>query len=171
MNMTNFCRFFDSGNNEWSGASYPSAILLSTMPHYKKHTVDMAYYSGDGYFWATKVTANDTVHIVFDVAQRDLSRVVVATGDDKNPKDTLDSGSVLFSSNVANVDVKGGTAQCENLQKVATFINGRAVVENVQRDVSFPVRCIQVRVDASLDHWVLFSRIAIFRHSNHTETV
>lgn len=131
----------------------------------------MAYYSGDGFFWATKVLANDTVHLLFDVEQGDLIRVVVATGNEENPKDVLDAGSILFGSSITRVDFEGGTAKCENLQKMATFVNGSAVVENVHRYVSFAVRCIQIRVDASLDHWVLFRRIAIFKQKNHADSV
>lgn len=135
------------------------------MPHFDMHTAEMAYGSGSGFFWATKVQANDTIHVVFDSEQHDLVRIVVATGNEKNPKDILEDGSVLIGSNVTRIDLKSGTANCENLQKVASFKEGQATADNWQHEASFAVRCIQIRVDSSQQHWAVFSRIAIFSAS------
>ena len=132
------------------------------MPHFEKFTAEMAYNSGDGFFWATKVDRHDTINVIFDKEQKYLTRIVVVTGNDQNPHDTLQSGSLLVGPNVTSVDVKTGAAVCENMQQVATFSDGRAAVENLQNVVQFPVRCIQIRVDASQRQWVVFRRIAVF---------
>jgi len=157
-----FGRFFDPGDSPLSNADNPSAVVVSSMPHYQDYLPEMAYSSGTGYFWATKAVAGDSMHVVFDAAQN-LSRVVVQTGNTDHPKDILHSGQLLVSPTV--MSIREGVETCGSTKSVASFKNGVAIAEHLETVVSFHVRCLKVSVDVDHDHWVLFANIAVFLNS------
>jgi len=152
-------RFFDPGDSPLSNADNPSATILSTMPHYRDHSAEMAYSSGTGYFWATKVDTGDSLLVVFDVAQN-LSRIVVKTGNTEHPTDFLHSGRVYVSQAVTKVSDRIVT--CDSGKSVASFQNGVAIADKLESVLSFHVRCLQVTVEEHHDHWVLFANVAVF---------
>ena len=152
-------RFFDPGDSPLSNADNPSATILSTMPHYRDHSAEMAYSSGTGYFWATKVDTGDSLLVVFDVAQN-LSRIVVKTGNTEHPTDFLHSGRVYVSQAVTKVSERIVT--CDSGKSVASFQNGVAIADQLESVLSFHVRCLQVTVEEHHDHWVLFANVAVF---------
>lgn len=152
-------RFFDPGDSPLSNADNPSAMVISTMPHYQDHSPEMAYSSGTGYFWATKAVAGDSVHIVFDVAQN-LSRIVVQTGHSDHPQDILQSGRVFVGPTATKL--REGVATCDSTQLVASFHNGVAIAERLETAVTFSVQCLKLIVDVNHDHWVLFANVAVF---------
>ena len=157
-----FDRFFDPGDSPLSNADNPSAVVVSTMPHYQDYLPEMAYSSGTGYFWATKADAGDSIHVIFDVAQN-LSRIVVQTGNTDHPKDILHFGHVLVSATVMRI--REGIEMCGSTKSVASFNNGVAIAEHLETVVSFRVRCLKVTVEMNHDHWVLFANIAVFLNS------
>jgi alpha-1,3-mannosylglycoprotein beta-1,4-N-acetylglucosaminyltransferase C len=159
-------RFFDAGDGVWSSADNPPATVVSTMPHFKGHLPEMAYSSGNGYFWATKSNTGDSVHVIFDVAQN-LSRIVVLTGSPDSPADALDKGSVYISSSVT-VSAKGQKICEQPGQLVAVFSDGHAVAEQLEETVHSLTRCIIITVDSDQNHWVLFARIAVFTVASHS---
>jgi len=152
-------RFFDPGDSPISNADNPPATVVSTMPHYQDHIPELAYTSGTGYFWATKAVVGDSLQIVFDATQN-LSRVVIRTGNDDHPTDSLISGHV-FAGPSASV-ASGGAVSCDVTESVASFQNGVAMAEHLETVLPFRVKCVKVTVEADHDHWVLFASVAVF---------
>ena len=152
-------RFFDPGNSPLSNADNPPATVLSTMPYYQDHSPEMAYSSGTGFFWATKVFAGDSLLVIFDIAQN-LSHVVIKTGNSDHPKDILDSGHVYVGPTVTRVNER--IVVCDSAELIASFKNGVAVADSVASVLSFHVQCLKVTVEEHHDHWVLFANIAVF---------
>jgi len=152
-------RFFDPGDSPLSDADNPPATVVSSMPQYRDHSPEMAYYSGTGYFWATKAVAGDSLHVIFDIAQN-LSRIIVQTGHSDHPKDILHSGHLSVSPSV--MSLKKDIVSCDSPKSVAVFHDGAAVGDHLETVLSFLVKCIQVTVDVNHDHWVVFANVAVY---------
>jgi alpha-1,3-mannosylglycoprotein beta-1,4-N-acetylglucosaminyltransferase C len=150
-------KFFDSGDKPYLPDN-PPAFVFSQIPHFETHTVDLAYGSGSGFFWGTSINTNDTIFVIFEEDQH-LTKIIVETGNDQNPKDQLVNGSVLISGKVSIMNQSDKTAVCDDPEVVAVFKDGRAIVEALTDKIT---RCLMIRVDSSQTKWVVFSQIAVF---------
>lgn len=152
-------RFFDAGEKKLG--DNPPATIITNMRAFEKYTPDLAYSPGNGYFWASGLSQNDSLYVIFDSDQV-LEGIVVETGDVKHPKDVLNVGWVEASPKVRDMDVQKKTVVCENLTKIAVFRNGRAEAVHLSRVLSEKTRCLRVVVGASQSQWVIFYQIAVF---------
>ena len=153
-------KYFDSGDKPWSPDN-PPATIISSMPFFKDHPPDLSYNSGSGYFWATKVVAGDYIYVLFKDDQH-VKSLIVETGNEKNPTDKLDAGTVYLSQKVIMFDEKKGTVNCGNMQWVANFTDGRAETQSLETVVTWPVSCIKISVNNTQKKWVAFTQIAVF---------
>ena len=108
-----------SGDKHWLPDN-PPAVVFSKMPHFEDHTVDLTYGSGSGFFWATSVNANDEIFVIFEEDQH-LSKIIVETGNEKNPKDQLFNGTVLISPKASKIDQSANKAVCVEPQSCCKF--------------------------------------------------
>lgn len=153
-------RYFDSGSKPIVGDN-PPATVLSTMPCHAGDEPEMAYSSGTGFFWATRVMAHDSIFVLFEDPVV-LRRVLVHTGSPASPGDILGAGSLLVSDAVSHFDVTNRTARCDNLVSVGQFFNATIDVDKLDERVKKATKCLVVRVDETEKHWVVFSQIAVF---------
>lgn len=153
-------RFFESGIKPWV-ADNPPAALISDMPPFESNTVDLAYSSGSGYFWAAKVEAGNIICLVFEQKQQ-LSKIIVETGSEKSPDDRLRNGTVFVGSKVGPMSLNEADKICEEIVPISHFVNGRAEADLVNKGFTASVSCIKILVTETQANWVVFYQIAVF---------
>lgn len=153
-------RFFESGIKPWV-ADNPPATLISDMPPFESNTVDLAYSSGSGFFWAAKVEAGNMICVVFEQKQQ-LSKVVVETGSEKNPNDRINNGTVFIGLKVGPMSLNAADKICEDIVPISNFVNGRAEASLLDKGLTAPSSCIKILVTESQTNWVVFYQIAVF---------
>lgn len=133
------------------------------MPHHKDHLVDLAYsLTGAAFFWATNVTRGASIFVVLEEPTV-LSRVYVKTGSDANKGDVLTDGTLLLGPSAEAVDEAKQTAVCAGLVPVGKFgIDGVLDARGLETAVGGATKCVVIRADADVNHWVVFYQIAVF---------
>ncbi|ELT89847.1 hypothetical protein CAPTEDRAFT_116124 [Capitella teleta] len=153
-------RFFAGAEKKWE-ASNPPATIITQIRAFEKYTPDLAYGSLTGFFWASGVSANDSIYVIFE-KDEDLDRVIIETGNDKHPRDVLENGWLEASSRVISMDTDAKTASCENLHRIADFHDARVEVENLGNVLAEKTRCLRIVVGQSQTSWVIFNQIAVY---------
>lgn len=147
----------------------PNAFVFTTIDWYKDYTPDKAYTNEDNsFFWGKYPQKGQEFFLVFEKPWR-LERIIIETGQRDKNEDLLYSGVLEASPNVVGElpDTNSGRCNCTDYVKLGEFNGGQLDLTNLKDNVTFPIKCLRIRLTENQDEWLIIYRIAIFVMKNN----
>ena len=142
----------------------PKANVFTSLDSYEKYYPGNAYSSETGqYFWGKNPRKGDEFFVIFDSPEK-LKRITIETGHPFQKNDYLRNGVVEVSPTLLSAPSAGhsGRCNCTNYISLGEFAQGRLDATNLKDTVTFPVKCLRIRVTANQDEWVIIYHIAVY---------
>ncbi|XP_062871164.1 alpha-1,3-mannosyl-glycoprotein 4-beta-N-acetylglucosaminyltransferase C [Trichomycterus rosablanca] len=135
----------------------PAADIYTDISAFKEHAPERAYSQGGEYFWGTTpIKAGNFFLVVFRRPVL-LSRILIQTGLEQ--KDVLDSADVELGETVVKT---GREVKCTRNLSVGSLQNGQLEVQNVPQILNRSVSCLNIRVTAGQENWVIIRNIQVW---------
>ena len=147
----------------------PSADVYSTLEQYENNRPIDAYQDAGQFFWAKTPKVNDTICILFKEPVA-IDKVSIYTANENHLNDFLRKGVVSLSSE-GSLNQNDKTAKdpsstqrsclCEPHVEIGQINERDFSVEGVFKKWKVKAKCIQVKVTASQEQWLLVRRIVV----------
>lgn len=144
----------------------PPATIFTSFVVSPDYPPELAYSKEPGFFWSgAGAKAGDTFTLVFESPQ-EVSRITVQTGTKDHESDFVHEGVLEASASVKTGD---SVSQCEEPVVLSHFQSGEVNV--TQSDIALKMglvkmKCLQVRITATQNEWVIIREIAVFVKRN-----
>ncbi|XP_061591538.1 alpha-1,3-mannosyl-glycoprotein 4-beta-N-acetylglucosaminyltransferase C-like [Cololabis saira] len=135
--------------------SNPSAVVYSDMSTYKKHSPQMAWDAGEGFFWGRSPEKGNYLTVVF-LEPTVVTGIYVETG--SKEKDLLSSAQVEIGHGVITTET---AKSCKTFQSMGAMENGRFERQEIDIKYSIPSSCLRILVTAEQKDWVVIQKIRI----------
>ena len=153
--------YFNVPDKEFRGDN-PAAVVTSSLEHTDLLSPDKAYSRQPGYFWSRRnAVRGDVVTITFKTPQN-ITRVVITTGNDDHPTDTVQHGILEAATGYStpeNSDACGAFTEVSPFHDGHVYIEAHALASTLN---SSTVACLQIRFTDNQDEWVIIREIAVF---------
>ncbi|XP_033742904.1 alpha-1,3-mannosyl-glycoprotein 4-beta-N-acetylglucosaminyltransferase C-like [Pecten maximus] len=158
--------YFTKNRKRFDKENPPAKLFTTIQKLQNSNPLFMAYDMAGGFFW-TKCgpEVNDTITIVFDTPQS-IDEVIIQTGTDEYPHDTLNEGKLEASLGLIKVN-NSNQPECTNNVFLGNFQDGNIHTTNISKLLGFRnVRCLRVTVKKKQKKWLIVREIALFTREN-----
>ncbi|XP_028309435.1 alpha-1,3-mannosyl-glycoprotein 4-beta-N-acetylglucosaminyltransferase C isoform X2 [Gouania willdenowi] len=148
-------------NFEESLYTNPSAKVYSDMSTYQKHFPQLAWDSGEGFFWGRSPEKGNYLTVVFTEPVV-VTEILVETGSGK--KDLLESAQVELGQDVLTKEEES----CKSFYSLGPFKNGKFEMYNIDAKYSSVSSCLRIQVTAPQKDWVVIHKIRVKTKTKNT---
>lgn len=138
-------------------ADNPPASVYTDINVFKDHDPVEAYSQGTNFFWGTTPINVGNFFLVAFEKPVILSRIVIQTGQDG--LDILQSAEVELGETLLR---PANEVQCAEIHKLGVLNNGYLELQDVYKIVNRSVSCLNIRVTASQENWVIVRNIQVW---------
>ena len=155
-------RFFETKKRAHPESDNPPAKAYSNITPFSMYMPQLAYSDQPGYFWGkAPISAGDFLLVIFERPVR-LKRVLIVTGCDAHPQDSLQAGVLEASRNKLSGPAKAQPV-CIDYETLGNFRPGGKIdKDDLESTLQYDVVCLRMTLTRSQVQWLVVDEIAVW---------